>query len=360
MASIRASGLQHTYEGADVPSLEQIDLDIADGEAHALLGASGAGKSTLLHLLAGILTPDQGRLELDGEDVTRLDGRTRNVAQVFQFPVLYPAMDVCANLMFPLEARGWKRPAARSRACEVAELLDIEDLLSRRVPQLSLFEKQLVAIGRALVRPDVSVVLLDEPLTAVEPSIKWRLRSALKTVQAELGLTMVYVTHDQVEALTFAERISMLMRGRIVQTGTPQDLYERPRTPEVARFVGSPGMNLLEARIDHGTVRLGEHRLAEVGGLEDGSCTVGFRPEWSQVAAGPEHSGVPIEVTDWRPLGAQGRDVDALISARCHLAPAADLYVRQAFHGEPPRQGWLCIDANRLVIYRGGQLLYAA
>ena len=224
MARIRLHEISFTYEGASEPALLPISLDINDGEAFSLLGASGAGKTTLLNLLSGILRPTKGRVFFDDVDVTELPGRDRHLAQVFQFPVLYQSMNVAQNLSFPLKTRDASMSHAdiHERVITIARELEIESILNRSANAISLFEKQLVAIGRALVRPDVSLVLLDEPLTAVEPSIKWRLRQTLKRVQEELGVTMIYVTHDQTEALTFAERVSVLADGQILQTGTPQ------------------------------------------------------------------------------------------------------------------------------------------
>jgi glycerol transport system ATP-binding protein len=350
MAAIRIRGLGHTYPGAAPPSLEGLDLDIAPGEAHALLGASGAGKTTLLHLLAGLLEPTTGVIAMDGIDVTHRSGVERNIAQVFQFPVLYPAMRVGANLAFPLETRGWTRAAARARAGEVAELLDIGHLLARKPGQLSLFEKQLVAIGRALVRPDVAMVLLDEPLTAVQPSIKWRLRSALKRVQRELGLTMVYVTHDQIEALTFADRISMLMHGRILQTGTPLELYERPAMAEVATFIGTPGMNLLPGDVRGNEYRIAEHAVAPAYGIADGDCTIGFRPEWATVG----NAGVPVTVAHLRATGTRAGRVEALVTLDCM---GVRTFSRQVLDGDLPKPACLHIDPAHVVGFRDGRRL---
>ncbi|MDP6375792.1 MAG: ABC transporter ATP-binding protein [Pseudomonadales bacterium] len=357
MASIQARDLRYTYRGATAPSVSGADLDIEDGEAHALLGASGAGKTTLLNLLAGLFFPDSGQLKLNGEDVSERSGRERNIAQVFQFPVLYPAMNVRENLAFPLRARGWRKANALARVKEVATLLDVTALLHQRVQRLSLFEKQLVAIGRALVRPDVSVVLLDEPLTAVEPSIKWRLRAALKTVQRELGLTMVYVTHDQVEALTFADRISMLMDGRILQTGSPQRLYEQPHTAVVATFIGSPGMNLVSAQVRDQWFVVAGQLLAPAPGVSDGVCQIGFRPEWAHVRVdreSDEQFALPVNLTGWRAMGAVGNRTDALLTLD---HGGETLFVHQSGDEPPPPQCRLYIDTARMVAYRNGVLL---
>ena len=377
MAAIEITGLRHRYTAAEVV-LDGIDLTLADGEAHAVLGGSGAGKTTLLNLLAGLLQPQSGTIRFDGRDVTRLAGAGRNVAQVFQFPVLYPSLNVADNIGFALGNRGWSKQAVRDRVGEVAELLEIVPLLGRRPRALSLFEKQLVAIARALARPDVAVVLLDEPLTAVEPATKWRLRRALKTVQQELGLTMVYVTHDQAEALTFADRITMLHQGGILQTGTPSELYEAPAHTAVARFIGSPGMNLVAADVRGGRLCVGE-RVVAASGLEDGRCVVGFRPEWATVESGTGAAGdgLPVAVEAVRVLGTEDGTPAGLVTASLQ---GATVCVRQrldrlpgdsALGPDPANErrpgrtddsdragsAYLRIDAGRLVTYRDERLV---
>jgi len=267
MAGIRLDHTGFRYPGAMEDTLAGLDLEIVDGEAHALLGASGAGKTTLLNLLSGILAPTAGRILFDGEDVSRLAGRSRRVAQVFQFPVLYESLSVAENLAFPLRAARESAAAIERRVAYVCEALSIAALREQKPRTLSLFEKQLVAVGKALVRPDLSLVLLDEPLTSVEPKIKWRLRQTLRKVQEELGVTMIYVTHDQTEALTFADRVSLLTDGGILQTGTPGEIYAEPAHEFVGHFVGSPGMNFVPA-----------------AALGLGSCDrAGFRPEWANL-----------------------------------------------------------------------------
>ena len=307
MARITLADLGFRYPGATEDTLSGLNLDIAEGEAHALLGASGAGKTTLLNLLSGLLAPTRGRLEFDGEDVSLASGRERNVAQVFQFPVLYESLSVAENLAFPLEVRGAARTEITERVDYICAELDIGGLRTRKPGSLSLFEKQLVAVGKALVRPDVSMVLLDEPLTAVEPRVKWRLRQSLRKVQADLGVTMIYVTHDQTEALTFADRVSVMAEGRILQTGTPEDVYLAPEHEFVGHFVGSPGMNFVPSSA-----------LGVSGGDQ-----VGFRPEWTvlddegsvsgvvtsirtQGTRDGEHYGITFVETEFGRLAARG------------------------------------------------------
>jgi len=265
VAQITLENIGFRYPGASEDTLSGLSLDIAHGEAHALLGASGAGKTTLLNLLSGLFAPTTGKLLFDRADVSQLVGRERNVAQVFQFPVLYESLNVAENLAFPLRTRGAGKAEITGRVDYICKQLDISNLRDRKANTLSLFEKQLVAVGKALVRDNVSLILLDEPLTAVEPKIKWRLRQTLRKVHEDTGVTMIYVTHDQTEALTFADRVSVLTAGGILQTGTPAEIYQSPGHEFVGHFVGSPGMNFVPNSAIG--VTTGER--------------LGFRPEWA-------------------------------------------------------------------------------
>ena len=311
MARIRLEDVGFTYPGADSATLAPLSMDIFDGEAFSLLGASGAGKTTLLNLLSGILQPTQGRIYFDDVEVTELPGRARHLAQVFQFPVLYQSMTVGENLAFPLTTRGSSRNRSdiESRVQAVADELNIEGILNRPANGISLFEKQLVAIGRALVRPDVSMVLLDEPLTAVEPSVKWRLRQTLKQAQKDLGVTMVYVTHDQTEALTFAERVAVLAHGEVLQTGSPEDVYQNPAHEFVGHFLGSPGMNFLPVAELPETLQQSVRRQGDPERL-------GFRPESAKLAAAGTFDLTGV-VSSQRVLGTQQGDVISMYGLQC-------------------------------------------
>ncbi len=295
MAEIVVEGLSYRYPGAVAPTLNDLSFNVAHGGSLALLGSSGAGKTTLLNLLSGLLPMDAGSIRFDNNEVSELSAARRGVAQVFQFPVLYDSLSVLENLAFPLRSLGYSRIARRRRAAEIAELLGIDDWSEVKPRELSLYQKQLTGFAKALVRPEVALVLLDEPLTAVEPAIKWRLRVAVKRAQEELAATMIYVTHDQTEALTFADRVSLLHDGRVLQTGTPAELYEKPQHEEVARFIGSPGMNLVEVEIVDGRVLLrAESKSVPVGaapGVADGPATLGFRPEWAELKSDLQRSG---------------------------------------------------------------------
>jgi glycerol transport system ATP-binding protein len=256
--------LAHSYKPNPNPkddadyALLPLKMTFRDGGAYALLGPSGCGKTTMLNIMSGLLVPSQGTVRFDGEDRTRATPQQRNIAQVFQFPVIYDTMTVAENLAFPLKNR--KVPAAqiKARVGQIAEMLEMSHQLDQRAAGLSADQKQKISLGRGLVRPDVAAVLFDEPLTVIDPHLKWQLRRKLKQIHRELKLTLIYVTHDQVEALTFAEEVVVMTRGRVVQLGSPEALFERPAHRFVGHFIGSPGMNF----------------------LPDGDRMLGIRPEY--------------------------------------------------------------------------------
>ena len=253
MALIGLRDLAHSYRAAPRPpeqapgdwALQPLDLSWDDGGAYALLGPSGSGKSTLLNILSGLLTPSRGTLTFDGVDVTRQPAKRRNIAQVFQFPVVYDTMTVAENLAFPLRNRRLDATTIRDRVAKVADILDLTADLPRRASGLTADAKQRISMGRGLVRQDVAAILFDEPLTVIDPHLKWVLRRKLKQVHQELKLTLIYVTHDQTEALTFADRVVVMDQGAVLQQGTPQELFEAPAHAFVGHFIGSPGMNFL-------------------------------------------------------------------------------------------------------------------
>ena len=231
-------------------ALLPLKMRFDDGGAYALLGPSGCGKTTLLNIMSGLVTPSQGGVLFDGRDVTKASPQQRNIAQVFQFPVIYDTMTVGENLAFPLRNRKMPKEQIKKRVGEIAEMLELSGQLNQRAAGLAADAKQKISLGRGLVRPDVSAVLFDEPLTVIDPHLKWQLRRKLKQIHHELKLTLIYVTHDQVEALTFAEQVVVMTRGRAVQIGSPADLFERPSHTFVGNFIGSPGMNFLTGHVD--------------------------------------------------------------------------------------------------------------
>jgi glycerol transport system ATP-binding protein len=277
VAEIRLEGVGHRY-GQGPPALAGIDLTWEDGGAYALLGPSGCGKTTMLDITSGLLAPSEGRVLVDGTDVTRRPTAARNIAQVFQFPVLYEAMTVEQNLCFPLRNRGVAKGEARRRAGEIAGLLGLDDRLGRRARSLSAEDKQLVSLGRALVRRDVAAILFDEPLTVADPHRKAELRQVLRRVHAEADHTLVYVTHDQTEALTFADVVVVMEAGRVVQKGTPDELFLRPAHRFVGHFIGSPGMNFLPCTVVDRTVSVAGTPLLRLPDDDPADLAVGVRP----------------------------------------------------------------------------------
>ncbi|MBN8510896.1 MAG: ABC transporter ATP-binding protein, partial [Burkholderiales bacterium] len=277
-------------------ALRGLDLEWRDGGAYALLGPSGCGKTTLLNLISGLLHPTEGRILFDERDVTALDPGARNIAQVFQFPVVYDTMSVYDNLAFPLRNRGAAPAEVDQRVREIAAMLDLEPTLAQRAAGLTADGKQKISLGRGLVRRDVAAILFDEPLTVIDPHLKWRLRSKLKELHQKVGATMIYVTHDQTEALTFADQVVVMQGGQVVQAGTPVELFERPQHTFVGHFIGSPGMNLLPAvRDEAGTARYAgialPHRSR--GAVPAGkTLAFGVRPEFVRFA----DDGLPVRI----------------------------------------------------------------
>ena len=257
MARITLDNLRHSYfpdpKRDEDWAVKRISLDWSDGGAYALLGPSGCGKTTLLNLISGLLRPTEGRILFDGRDVTDATPEQRNIAQVFQFPVIYDTMTVYDNLAFPLRNRNVAEPDVDKRVRAIASMLELDHMLKKRASGLTADGKQKISLGRGLVRSDVNVIMFDEPLTVIDPHLKWILRSKLKELHTRIKRTMIYVTHDQTEALTFAEQVVVMNNGEIVQIGTPIELFERPKHTFVGHFIGSPGMNVLPCEVSGGT-----------------------------------------------------------------------------------------------------------
>jgi glycerol transport system ATP-binding protein len=308
MTSITLDGIAHAYGGKPRSeqdyALKPLHHVWEQGVAYALLGPSGCGKTTLLNIISGLLIPSEGRLLFDKTDVTHLPTEQRNIAQVFQFPVVYDTMTVAENLAFPLKNRKLPKAVVDRRVAEIATMLDLTRDLNRRARGLTADAKQKISLGRGLVRADVSAVLFDEPLTVIDPTLKWELRSKLKAVHRALDLLMIYVTHDQTEALTFADKVVVMNDGKAVQIGTPSDLFERPEHTFVGYFIGSPGMNLLPAKVSgsRALVEGAEFQLgASYPGLKkEGRIEVGVRPDYTMLTAA---AGLPVQVRRIADLG---------------------------------------------------------
>ena len=265
-------------------ALLPLKMTFNDGGAYALLGPSGCGKTTMLNIMSGLLAPSQGSVLFDGRDVTRASPQERNIAQVFQFPVIYDTMTVAENLAFPLRNRKVPQAQIDKRVGEIAEMLEMSGQLNQRAANLAADAKQKISLGRGLVRPDVSAVLFDEPLTVIDPHLKWQLRRKLKQIHRELKLTLIYVTHDQVEALTFAEQVVVMTRGRAVQMGSADALFERPSHTFVGNFIGSPGMNFLPVQASADALQIAGAQWALPRVLPLGALKLGVRPEYVSLA----------------------------------------------------------------------------
>ncbi|MEZ7236190.1 ATP-binding cassette domain-containing protein [Rhodococcus sp. GXMU-t2271] len=285
MASIRFRAVTHRYPGADRPSVDRLDLDVADGEFLVLVGPSGCGKTTSLRMLAGLEAVDDGRIEIGGTDVTGLPPKARDVAMVFQNYALYPNMTVAENMGFALRNAGVGRAERTARVLDVARMLELEPLLDRKPGKLSGGQRQRVAMGRAIVRRP-AVFCMDEPLSNLDAKLRVSTRSQIAGLQRRLGTTTVYVTHDQVEAMTMGDRVAVLDGGRLQQVAAPRVLYDNPVNTFVAGFVGSPGMNLLDAPVRDGAAVLGALRVPVPAGVDAERIVVGVRPEaWTPVGA---------------------------------------------------------------------------
>ena len=288
MATITLDNLRHSYlahPAADADwALKQLDVEWEDGGAYALLGPSGCGKTTLLNIISGLLRPSHGRVLFDRQDVTDLPPDQRHIAQVFQFPVIYDTMTVYDNLAFPLRNRAVAEADVDARVRQIGELLELTGSLRNRAAGLTADSKQKISLGRGLVRSDVNVIMFDEPLTVIDPHLKWVLRSKLKELHQELRRTMIYVTHDQTEALTFADRVVVMDLGEVVQIGTPVELFETPRHTFVGHFIGSPGMNVLPCQLANGQPTIAGQPIATANGAAVGAAggllEIGVRPEF--------------------------------------------------------------------------------
>ena len=301
--------LAHSYKPNpmrdDDYALLPLKMEFADGGAYALLGPSGCGKTTMLNIMSGLLVPSHGSVQFDGRDVTHASPQERNIAQVFQFPVIYDTMTVAQNLAFPLRNRKVPEAEIRERVGVIAEMLELSSQLDQRAAGLAADAKQKISLGRGLVRADVAAVLFDEPLTVIDPHLKWQLRRKLKQIHHELKLTLIYVTHDQVEALTFADQVVVMTRGRAVQVGGADALFERPQHVFVGHFIGSPGMNFLPVEHAAGRLQLADHWLdaPTERGLPAGALQIGVRPEYLTRTAPGAAGALPCKVLRVQDLG---------------------------------------------------------
>jgi glycerol transport system ATP-binding protein len=323
MARIDLDHIRHSYlenPGSEQDyALKEVHHTFDEGGAYALLGPSGCGKTTLLNIISGLVHPSQGRLLFNDRDVTELSTQQRNIAQVFQFPVIYDTMTVYDNLAFPLRNRGVPEAEVDRKVKEILDMTGLADRAAKRARGLTADQKQKISLGRGLVRSDVNAILFDEPLTVIDPHMKWVLRSQLKQLHHRFGYTMIYVTHDQTEALTFADQVVVMYEGGIVQIGTPADLFSRPKHTFVGYFIGSPGMNVMPVAVDGHIARIGAQTIALPGApaAPAGPMELGIRPEFVKVGT----EGMPVSVRRVEDIGRQkivrasleGREIAAIL-----------------------------------------------
>lgn len=307
MAQITLDKLAHSYlanpkSEADY-ALKELNHIWEDGGAYALLGASGCGKTTLLNLISGLLMPSQGRILFGERDVTKASSTERNIAQVFQFPVVYDTMTVRQNLAFPLRNQGKDAAYIAERVQKIAAMIGMTEVLERKARGLTADAKQKISLGRGMVREDVNAILFDEPLTVIDPHMKWELRTQLKALHREFGHTMIYVTHDQTEALTFADKVVVMNEGRVMQLGTPEELFKKPAHTFVGYFIGSPGMNLFEAEVKGNTATVAGHviKLNDSYPTLQGRVQLGVRPEFVYLT--DSEAGLPVTIKRLEDVG---------------------------------------------------------
>ncbi|TDW84321.1 carbohydrate ABC transporter ATP-binding protein (CUT1 family) [Kribbella pratensis] len=303
MATVSFKGATRVYPGSDIPAVDGLDLDIANGEFVVLVGPSGCGKSTSLRMLAGLEEVNEGKIYIGDRDVTNFPPKERDIAMVFQNYALYPHMTVADNMGFALKMQSLPKDERVKRVTEAAKLLGIEEYLDRKPKALSGGQRQRVAMGRAIVR-NPQVFLMDEPLSNLDAKLRVQTRTQIAELQHRLDVTTVYVTHDQIEAMTMGDRVAVLRDGVLQQVDTPLKLYDRPKNVFVAGFMGSPAMNLIEAQITDGGAKIGDYivpierrLLAKTG--DDQTLILGIRPEAFQLA----DEGLPVRVGVIEELG---------------------------------------------------------
>jgi ABC-type sugar transport system ATPase subunit len=338
--ALTLSGVRKAH--GEVAVLRGLDIEVLEGELFVLVGPSGCGKTTLLRAVAGLAELDAGRILLRDVDITTVPAEKRNIAMVFQDYALYPHMTVWNNLAFGLKRHRVSREEIPRRIERVARMLGIEALLQRKPHQLSGGQQQRVALGRAIVR-EPALFLMDEPLSNLDAQIRATTRAELKELQRHLGVTTLYVTHDQVEAMTIADRLAVMNQGILEQVGRPLDVYRAPATLFVAQFLSSPSLNVLEGEIIRNANRAEVHTsVAVFSVVDDGtarrSIRVGIRPEWLRLSTRPLPEAKPLEVTLVEPLGA-----DILIHARW---PSGELVARAPVNFVAPEHGHVWVDAG--------------
>jgi glycerol transport system ATP-binding protein len=334
MSKIELRNITHVYEsgGEETIAVRDVNLTLEEGTSNALIGPSGCGKTTLLNIISGLLTPTEGKVLIDGKDVTELPPQDRDIAQVFQFPVVYDSMSVFGNLAFPLKNRGVAQSEIEERVKETAELLGLDDRLDENPGNFGPEWSQLVSLGRGIIRHDTTALLFDEPMTDVDPGRKLTLRRRISQAQSRLKVTSLYVTHDQHEALTFASKAAVMNKGQIVQYGAPEVLYQEPNSTFVGNFIGSPGMNFIDCGFENEKLKIGEYEVELPERMKNSldsswsNLQLGIRPNMVDVSEErKDETGIPAKVTLTEHLGSyqiitlELEGVDVVIKAELPL-----------------------------------------
>jgi multiple sugar transport system ATP-binding protein len=333
MATVTYDKASRIYPGSEKPAVDQLDLHIEDGEFLVLVGPSGCGKSTSLRMLAGLEDVNDGRILIGDRDVTDVQPKDRDIAMVFQNYALYPHMTVADNMGFALKIAGVNKGEIRTRVEEAAKILDLSEYLDRKPKALSGGQRQRVAMGRAIVRSP-QVFLMDEPLSNLDAKLRVQTRTQIAQLQRRLGVTTVYVTHDQIEAMTMGDRVAVLKDGLLMQVDTPRRMYDHPNNVFVAGFIGSPAMNLLDLKVVDNGVEFGDTTYpverAVLGAAQDSRVTVGVRPEDLE----PSEHGLPVEVDVVEELGA-----DAYVYGRTNVSGEEYQIIARVDGRRPPEKG---------------------
>ncbi len=350
MASVTFDGATCLFRGSDTPAVDSLSLEIADGEFLVLVGPSGCGKSTSLRMLAGLEDVSSGRILIGDNDVTGLDPKDRDIAMVFQNYALYPHMSVADNMGFPLKMAGMAKPDIQQKVATVAEMLDLTPYLGRKPKALSGGQRQRVAMGRSIVR-EPQVFCMDEPLSNLDAKLRVQTRAQIAQLQRRLGVTTVYVTHDQVEAMTMGDRVAVLNSGVLQQCASPRELYAKPDNLFVAGFIGSPAMNLFTVPVGAGGIELGGVRIPlPASGLDADQVVVGVRPEDLAIVDGRSvPQSLPVDVDVVEELGS-----DAFLYGRTELLGDEVSLVARADWRYPPHKGdrlSLAVDIARVHLF---------
>lgn len=362
MARIEIVDIAHSYNPMidhatgyePIYALKRLNLVLEDGKTYALLGPSGCGKTTLLNIISGLLHPSKGRLIFDGIDVTDKKTAERSIAQVFQFPVTYTTMTVAQNLAFPLVCKKFSADTIKTRVNEVAELLGISDLLAYHTKRLTAAQKQLVSMGRGLVRNNVSAILLDEPMTVMDPQVKSDVRSKLKQINREFGTTMLFVTHDQTEAMTFAEQVIVMNDGEVMQRATPRALFEKPDNLFVGYFIGSPPMNQLRALFHDNYLVCPNTAFThyDLSCGSDAEIYIGFRPEFVELTLPDAANFCVAKVVKIDNLG-----TETIITTKLSNGEIVRAKKQNRFSGRVGARVGLSVDADKIYVYCNGKRL---